>query len=244
MPLLALEALLDRELVLVENERTAREQLAEYLTRRGLKVKQVESGNVAVSMAESAEPVPGRVFLVDIAMEPGDIDGIDVACRIQADDPYSSFIFVTGFSEDRNYRQRVEEAGIRVGGWIEKPLYEDQLRRLVDLIHKEMGKVKIRISMAQAREAHGIPPIHYLLSISSLEGASHHSIEELLAELKRQEDPNARSERDVMARDAEIGKLYDEIRDLGNALRGRSEPQEPDRPSEGTTSCSARRGGR
>jgi DNA-binding LytR/AlgR family response regulator len=222
MPLDLLEEVVESELVLLEDEKTAREQLTALLTRKGFKVRPVASGHVAVSSMELAEPISGRVFLIDIEMEQGDLDGIDAASQIQSRDPYSSFILVTGFSGDANYRQRVEETELRIGGWIEKPISEERLNRLATMIRKEMKKVEIRIAISRSK-GHGVTPVDALLSISSYDThISHESIEELLRELKKQEDSSSRIERDFMARDAEIDSLYTEIRSL--AARSASDP--------------------
>jgi hypothetical protein len=82
------------------------------------------------------------------------------------------------------------------------------------LVRKELEKVRMRISMAQA-ESRGIAPLDHLRSIALWDGRiSTSSVEELAEELKKQVDPNARVERDLLARDAEIEGLYAEIRDL------------------------------
>jgi CheY-like chemotaxis protein len=191
-----------QELMLVEDEKTPREELSRYLLKKGFKVRAISGGGEAISSAEIAGV---GVILMDIEMAEGDLDGIEAARTIQSIHPFSSVIFVTAHYGNPDYQRRVEECGLRVGGWIGKPITTlPRLEELAALIEKEMKKVQIRVSIAKAA-AQGIAPADHLHSLSLWDPSLPQDIvQELIVEL----------EGENMAVDAEITRLYSEIRSL------------------------------
>ncbi|MEA2600711.1 MAG: hypothetical protein QOF89_1703 [Acidobacteriota bacterium] len=198
----------------VSDERLAREELARFLETQGLRVRQARSGREAVDLANAAG---AGVVLIDIVME-GDLDGIDAAREIQSVHPLSSIIFITAYTKDPRYRQRVKDAGLRVAGWIEKPIVR-QLHRLVQLIEKEARKVEVRRSLERARDW-GLAPNDFVRSIALWDTKLQDIADEVLEELKLRGTDSGIEERGAPS--DEIAKLYADIRSL--LMRSVSEP--------------------
>jgi CheY-like chemotaxis protein len=202
---------LPREVLVVEDQKLAREALERRLKSRGYQVTSADSGSQALRVANN-----GRVSIVlmDSGL-PGDIDGVDAAEQIQRIHPLTSFIFVSAHSHEPVYRERARNKKIRVGGWVEKPVEFPNLIRLID---RARQKLEVLASV-QAIQQRGQDPSDYLRKIQDRFPAS--ALAEALAELdiavpKPEIHPLSGSEEapDMKSIADEMDALYREIRDL------------------------------
>jgi CheY-like chemotaxis protein len=148
------EAVAGEGVLLVEDRESVREPLTDLLIGRGYRVAAADTGHSAILQARR-----GRVgvVLMDIHLGEG-IDGIEAARRIQEEQPLTSFIFVTAYGDDPNYRRRVEESRLRVGEWVPKPFEVEDLVRLID---REQQRLQLLAELFKAK-AEGVPPLAYL----------------------------------------------------------------------------------
>jgi CheY-like chemotaxis protein len=150
------------QILVVEDEKIARDSLARMLRRRNFEVIVAENGSLAIRKAEAGSV---NVVLMDIVLgrEEGEMDGIEAATLIQRARPLTSIIFVTAYAGEQAYRRRVRESGIRVGGWLEKPVRVDDL---VGMISREMKKSAVRRNLTEA-QAKGVNPWAHLAEIAT-----------------------------------------------------------------------------
>lgn len=209
-------------ILVAEDNAHQRDELTRLLTSRGFAVVPTDTGNGAIVEARRSQ---ASVILMDIAFDNGEVDGIEAAQIIQSDQPLTSFIFVTAYSDDPDYRRRVQESGVRLGGWVSKPYGIDPL---VELIVKEGRKLEL-LAKATEAEGRGIDPAAYVLAhadvfarVDSDSGLTRDMVDEVLKELQAEamdesllsaltEDPR---ETPMATVSAEIDKLYDQIRDV------------------------------
>ena len=113
-------SLLDKRVVVVEDEGITRLQLRKILIQAGLQVVGMAANaqeGIAIVLNERPD-----IVLMDINM-PGDLNGLDAAERILATERIC-IIMLTAFSEEE-YKQRAQRMG--TCGYIEKPINRDVL---------------------------------------------------------------------------------------------------------------------
>jgi CheY-like chemotaxis protein len=148
-----------QEVLLVEDEKLARDALSRILKGRGYSVLQADSGRSAILQAKESSVT---VVLMDIRL--GDeIDGVEAAQEIQHIHPLTSFIFISAYARNPAYHERALKSRLRIGGWVEKPF---DVSDLVQLIEKERTKLRVLLSIKESRER-GLNPLEYLQSIES-----------------------------------------------------------------------------
>lgn len=130
-----------QKVLIVEDQRLARDSLASILRESGRRVRRAENGENGLHVVRRDEAV--SVAILDIAL-PGELDGVDLAERIQLRRRDIGLIFVSAFLNRPDFRQRVEDAGLRIAGWIQKPLNARRLERLKYLVGRELEKSWIR----------------------------------------------------------------------------------------------------
>lgn len=117
-----------KKVLVIDDEDTFREELARFLSKRDLDVRSAADGLQAIDRARAFEP---DVILMDIDLG-GSLDGIDAASAIQKKLPYCRLFFVSAYAERQDYRTRAEQAGLRVAGWIDKPVGGHQILELIE----------------------------------------------------------------------------------------------------------------
>jgi len=127
----------------VEDDTNARQELEEFIGNN-YPVVTAASGVEAIEIAQTSTI---GVLLTDILMDPP--DGIDAARAIQKIQPDVRIAFVTAYSDDPVYRQRVDEYGLNVAEWIDKPLLGNARERLLIIIERE---INLRLMFAMVRE--------------------------------------------------------------------------------------------
>jgi CheY-like chemotaxis protein len=143
-------------ILVVDDERSARVGTADLLRRRKYRVKVANSAYAAVKKADLIGPELGIVVL-DIRMD-GAQDGIDAAREIQLRHPGIRKVFLTAFSDDREYRRRAEEYGLEIDEWIAKPVAGPAKQLLVSTISRL--KEQIRASnFAWISASYGLDPL-------------------------------------------------------------------------------------
>lgn len=138
------------KILVIEDDRIARSELAKFISNKGLKVRKSNVGKRGFH--EAIKDLSIKVIVSDIAM-PGELDGIDAAVRAQRARPEVSLIFVTAFAENQDYRRRVFRSGIHVAAWFQKPLTRFRLDDLLSCICRELSKVRIREVVNDLRES-------------------------------------------------------------------------------------------
>ena len=106
--------------LLVDDDPTVREALAEILTRAGHAVTSVASGPAAL-----AAFAPGQLDAVVTNIGMADMNGWELAERLRAADPGVSILFVTGWALRDEERARMERLGI--SRCLVKPVRPDEL---------------------------------------------------------------------------------------------------------------------
>lgn len=183
MMLALTEAVVPGEILIVEDEQMAREALAELLQRRGFEVKLAETGSHAIVQATQGEL---GVVVMDIVLDQ-EMNGFEAAAGIQRLQPFTSFIFVTGYARVPEYqerRARLRTSTVRVGGWLEKPI-GDKVDTLVALIQDQLIRLKVLRLLARVRSDGGNP----VDAFSHLAGTLPENVaRDVLAELERAAD--------------------------------------------------------
>jgi len=125
------------DVLVVEDEKRARQGLAQILRYEGFQVRMAKNGREAVAKTLRYRPA---VVAMDIYM-PGRLDGIEAAMRIQEAHPRAALFFVTAFTEKSEYRRRVDEADLRVK-WFAKPILKKEQGRLVTAITRQIKNLE------------------------------------------------------------------------------------------------------
>jgi CheY-like chemotaxis protein len=131
--------------LVVEDEPTARRELAEMLETKDRKVSRARSGKEAVTKVNKGKADIDAV-LVDIKMS-GAFDGIEAAHQIQHYHRDIPIIFVTAFEGNRVYHQRVEKLELKVVSWISKPIIGASKEKLMNTLEQEEKKKEIRVEV-------------------------------------------------------------------------------------------------
>jgi|SRR6185312_979506 len=196
-----------RELLFVEDEPLARKALTRLLTRHGYEVVEAPTGDSAMLSANKGAV---GVVLMDIRLD-GDSDGIELAREIQILHPLTSFIFVSAWAREPEYHDRVREAGIRVGGWFDKPI-EEKVQELYQLIDREQQRLHVLARLDHARQR-GLEPLSYLQALAD-EGLVQESVfRDVVAELKVQGSEHE-EEHDPHELAARIDAVFDQMQNL------------------------------
>ncbi len=217
------EVIISRQILLVEDQQLARESLVEILKRKGYEVVGTESGSSAILQARKDG---AGVVLMDIVLG-SEMDGISAAWEIQQVQPLTSFIFVSAFADNPEYRLRAQQSRIRVGGWLSKPI---DVGQLVALIEQEHEKLRLLTWLEGVRDFGEDPGEYFSKVADSLPAGVRESVAEELesreeggdtaeAEMVRplhddeQEDP-------LMELAEQIDAVYGEIHALVAARAG------------------------
>ena len=201
--------------IVVEDDAVQRNELTRLLEARGFAVVAMDTGSGAIVGARGRHV---SVILMDIAFDNDEIDGIEAAQAIQSEQPLTSFIFVTAFADNPEYRERVEASGVRLGGWVSKPY---KIVPLVELIAKEGQKLELLADATKAAER-GIDLPAYLHDRADSDSSLTRDIIEEILEESQADAPERssssksgdRQETPMAIVNAEIDSLYDQIRDL------------------------------
>jgi CheY-like chemotaxis protein len=216
------------EILVVDDETLVRDGLERRLKHYGYRVRSASTGSQAPEVANSANV---SIVLMDLAFPAGSIDGIDAAVEIQKSQPLTSFIFVSGHSDEPYFQEKVQRAGVRVEGWLGKPFDTQELVRLIERGRQKLGV----LACVQAIRQEGRNPAGYLQGLQGrlLAGV----LEEVEAELdttlvQTEIRPLARLEEipDMTAIADSMKTLYGEIRDLIARRAGEPGLQEAVRP--------------
>lgn len=111
------------KILVVDDEYSVIEALAEYLRMRGYEVLRAGRGDEALSLLQQARP---GVMLLDIRL-PG-MSGMEVLRKARALDPQAQIIMITGL-DDQNLRKEALEIG--AVGFAFKPLDVQALERII-----------------------------------------------------------------------------------------------------------------
>lgn len=213
-----------QQILLVEDEKVAREALAQILRRREYEVVLAESASRAILQARKGGI---GVVLMDIVLG-GEMDGIEAAQEIQYVHPFTSFIFVSAYAGDPLYKERIHRSQVRIGGLLEKPI---DVQELVDLIQKESRKLQVLVWLDEIQQ-YGANPLDYLVQ---LEGSIQPEIfNDVLQELQTSGRGNESTDTEIeeirplggdeensfMDVALEIDSVYSEIRNLVAQRRG------------------------
>lgn len=201
--------------LILEDEKNARDALTRLLRNRGYQVIPVSAGPQAILEAQHGT---ASVFLMDIALE-SDSDGIDVAEQIQSLLPWTSFIFVSAYAHDPKNQDRARRKGIRVGGWFDKPF---DLEKVVEAIEHERKKLEL-LTFLQALQEIGVNPYEHLRSQER--ALSPQLVEDLYSELELRPLALGESSPDLHAISA-ISQKIDHIFDQMSRLLT-EQPEDP-----------------
>jgi CheY-like chemotaxis protein len=168
-----------RELLFVEDETVARKALTRLLTAQGYQVIEAATGDSAILRANK-----GRVGVVimDIKLD-GNFDGIELAREIHSLHTFTSFIFVSAYAHESMYHDRVRDLGIRVGGWIDKPIDQPKVQDLYLLIDREQRRLQLLARLDHARQR-SLEPFSYLQALADEALVSEDILTDVVAELR------------------------------------------------------------
>ncbi|NQX57892.1 response regulator [Paenibacillus qinlingensis] len=124
------------KLIIVDDEKSTREGLAEFIPWNSLGVSIVEcagSGDEALKLAEQIRP---DIILSDIKM-PG-MNGIEFAVLVKAILPDCKFIFLSGYADKEYLKSAIQ---LRAINYLEKPVNREEVKRAVSLaVHAVMDE--------------------------------------------------------------------------------------------------------
>lgn len=154
----------DTTVLVVEDEKIARTETAEFLKHHNYQVRRATSGKNAITKV-SKNGI--ELILMDLAM-PGEYDGIEAAKRIRHINPDLPIIFLTGHSHNPNYQNRVRTANLSNIAWFAKPVIGKKRHQMLSLLEKELKKAQIRRTI-KAVTNKGISPGDVLKIIATYE---------------------------------------------------------------------------
>lgn len=124
------------KLIIVDDEKSTREGLAQFIPWNSLGVNVVEcagSGDEALKLAEQIRP---DIILSDIKM-PG-MNGIEFAVLVKAILPDCKFIFLSGYADKEYLKSAIQ---LRAINYLEKPVNREEVKRAVSLaVHAVMDE--------------------------------------------------------------------------------------------------------
>lgn len=126
------------EVLVVEDNKIARTELAELLGRHKYKVRKACNAKEALRKVDN--PRVG-VVLMDINM-PGELDGIDAAARISSIYPAKSIVFLTAHGHRDEYRKRARSEHLESVPWVLKPLVDKNRRDLLSIVDREVERAE------------------------------------------------------------------------------------------------------
>jgi CheY-like chemotaxis protein len=200
-----------RGVLIVDDNRTNREQTAHLLQRGGFEVFLAETDAEALRLAKQEDL--GVVLIDNIS------GGLEAAQRIQQIHPYASIVVYSASAGDQRLREKAEQLHVYVSEWIEKSA--SVTPHLKGMVVKESVKAGLRERMKTASEECAsiedvidmIPP-----QVSSLQPMVAQTIlRELNTESSLQgQSPLPRSTRTSTMRAIadEIERTYEEMQDL------------------------------
>ena len=170
-------------ILVTDDEVQARRGLAELLRNRNHNVKLARSGKHAVTTVSRNDV---GLVLMDIKM-PGELDGIDATRQIQALHPRLPVVFLSAFRANAEYQRRVQEANLKIAGWVDKPVAGANKDRLLSIVEKELGKAQMR-ALLKISASKGVRPtdtlkLYETIVLLSGVGISEKAVEEIRWEI-------------------------------------------------------------
>lgn len=114
-----------KKILVIEDERATRINIASFLESEGFKAMTAENGRVGIQMAQEHLP---DLIICDILMP--ELDGYDVLITLQQDAKTASipFIFLTMAATEAGFRQSLD---MGADDYLSKPITSDRLRRAI-----------------------------------------------------------------------------------------------------------------
>ncbi|MBF0465993.1 MAG: response regulator [Nitrospirae bacterium] len=123
------------KVLLIEDDETARKQLAKYVQKERFQVIPAENGRVGIELFKSEQP---QIVLTDLKMP--DIDGMEVIHTVKRMSPETEIIVFTGYGEVDTAIAAIREG---VLDYLKKPID-------LDVLSLALGRAKEKINMRQA----------------------------------------------------------------------------------------------
>ncbi|OAS19048.1 response regulator [Paenibacillus oryzisoli] len=127
------------KLIIVDDEKSTREGLAQFIPWNSLDVSRVEcagSGDEALRLAEQIRP---DIILSDIKM-PG-MNGIEFAVLVKAILPDCKFIFLSGYADKEYLKSAIQ---LRAINYLEKPVNREEVKRAVSLAVRAVREEQVK----------------------------------------------------------------------------------------------------
>ncbi|CAI6059368.1 response regulator [Cohnella sp. JJ-181] len=114
------------KLIIVDDEKSTREGLVQYIPWESLGVSQVESAGSGLEALQAAERLHPDIVVSDIRM-PG-MNGIEFATRVRGMLPDCKIIFLSGYADKEYLKAAIQ---LRAVHYLEKPINRTELKRVV-----------------------------------------------------------------------------------------------------------------
>ena len=111
----------NKSLIIVDDDIPFRERLARAMERKGFEVLQAESAEKAIELVKSKKP---GFAVVDLRL--GDGNGLDIVKEIQASNPTSRIIMLTGYGNIPTAVAAIKEGAI---DYLAKPVDADDVEK-------------------------------------------------------------------------------------------------------------------
>lgn len=121
-----------RCILLVEDERDARETLARVLRSEGYDCIEAESVPAALAAARSAHFID--IVVADIVLETDGLDGVDLIGELHAHDIHAPVVLVTAFADSARVKRALNAGAAYL---IEKPFRAQNLLPLLERLQSE-----------------------------------------------------------------------------------------------------------
>ncbi|QWR76429.1 response regulator [Candidatus Magnetomonas plexicatena] len=125
------------KVLLIEDDDTARKQLAKFVQKERFEVVQAENGRVGIELFESEHP---HIVLTDLKMP--DIDGMEVVHTVKRLSPETEIIVFTGYGEVDTAIAAIREG---VLDYLKKPID-------LDALSMALGRASEKISMRHSEQ--------------------------------------------------------------------------------------------
>ena len=134
------------KLIIVDDEKTTREGLLEYIPWKELGIEVVEDAEDGVKALELAMRIQPDIILCDVRMPR--MNGIELAARIKESLPECKIIFLSGYSDKEYLKSAIQ---LKAFSYVEKPIDMEEIKNTVQnavsICMEEKGKKRIEGEM-------------------------------------------------------------------------------------------------
>ncbi len=114
------------KLIIVDDEKTTRESLTEYIPWSNLNIDSVRTAKNGVEALSMADQDPPDILLTDVRMPK--MDGLELAARVRIRFPSCKIVFLSGYADTEYLKKAIHLQAI---SYIEKPIDPEEVKEVM-----------------------------------------------------------------------------------------------------------------